>query len=559
MASPLSSLRNSFIGLTDKYLDSALLGADVIDIMGGYIDEHDKDRIRTRLDRYRKAWEFYRGEQWRRTAPNGERKATINVCKKIVNKSTDWLFGRPFQITAPPGNEEVASLCESVWEDNEKESLCWRLGQFGGVCGDAVAQVTTSNLSRFGTALPNNQQRIVIRLLPPKYVHPVYDSVDSGNMIAVLIQFPVRIKESLDNSGKRERPYALYSQYVTPDKIYEYINRDPMPGSPTENKLGEINIVHIRNCYDGERWSGTSDIEDIFDLQEDLNSLATDLKNIIEYHASPTTLVYGAKASTMEKGHNKVWSGLPKDARVENLELKGNLDASRGFLEFMENHIFELAGVPKKAFAGDTALANVSGAALQTALMPLVEKTERKKKSYGPALQRINRLIVRYHTEILGKSLKISDKERQFDTKIMFGNPLPVDERERMEKLRQRLDLGLESRIGALRELYPDRILEKTIEILSDRRQDFAEDIERSRASDTGTSPNLSVFSLGSLALSQGLFDVFEEIDALLLEKSLREKALQAAGEAPLGDATTPAGDAETESSDPDDLPSEEA
>lgn len=534
MPSFLANVRQDFIGLNDKYLESAILGGEVVDVMQSWLDDHDKDRTKQRLERYRNNWKFYRNEQWIRPVANGDPKITLSECRKIVDKGVNWLFGKEISFSAPPGNEEIAAVVDEVWKDNWKTELLWRIGQMGAVTGDCFVQVTAVQEDRDGNPLPDDQYRIAINLIPSRYVHPIYDTVNGGRMTACLIQFPVRVQSVVDQHLRSLPPFALYSLYTTPKQITEFINREPIPGSPRVNPLGELNIVHIRNGVDGDRWSGISDLEAILPLNEIENAVATNIKSIIDYHEAPTTLIFGARANTLEKGAKKVWSGLPKDAKVENLQLEGDLGASVRFLELVKKQIYEEAEIPEKSLGGDLAISNTSAAALQTALLPLVEKTERKRIFYGNGIKKINRLILKLVEMYLEVDLdtNIPNPDSKYETDVVWPSPFPRDETERLTLLEQKLRNGLESRIGAIRELYPDNTREKAIEILADKREDLLREYEAAVASTKQQPPNLGLYATGSIALSTGLTEAFSVIDEIATQSEIDRRSIDAADEA---------------------------
>jgi hypothetical protein len=43
-------------------------------------------------------------------------------------------------------------------------------------------------------------------------------------------------------------------------------------------------------------------------LNRAYNETATDIADIVNYHAAPVTVITGAKASNLEKGPKKVWA-----------------------------------------------------------------------------------------------------------------------------------------------------------------------------------------------------------------------------------------------------------
>ena len=73
---------------------------------------------------------------------------------------------------------------------------------------------------------------------------------------------------------------------------------------------------------------GLSDIQDITDLNRVINETVTLIQDIVDYYASPTTVIIGAKANQLERGPKKVWSIAYDKAKIENLTLGQDLAQS---------------------------------------------------------------------------------------------------------------------------------------------------------------------------------------------------------------------------------------
>ena len=110
---------------------------------------------------------------------------------------------------------------------------------------------------------------------------------------------------------------------------------------------------------------------DIININRAYNETATDIADIVNYHAAPVTVIIGAKASQLEKGANKVWGGLPKDAKVENLE--GGAQGLKGAMEFLamlKKTMHEMTGVPETALGQAQPISNTSG---RGSILPLIK------------------------------------------------------------------------------------------------------------------------------------------------------------------------------------------
>lgn len=290
------------------------------------------------------------------------------------------------------------------------------------------------------------------------------------------------------------RQVFTYTEIMTDDVIEEYLNDELIDSRP--NIIGKVPVVHIPNLpVSGSPW-GLPDCQDIIGLNRQYNEVATSVADIINYHAEPVTVITGAKASQLERGAKKIWAGLPKDARVENLEggYQG-LQAGLQYMEMMKRTMHEMVGVPETALGQVQAISNTSGVALSIQYQPLMNRWEQKRIQYGRGIQRINELAIRtlaikepemlqwtegVNSPLEDDHLPILDPTSPltYFTEVEFPPPLPLDKLVLLNEIQQKFLLGLESREGALRllgEEFPDeKLIEIRDELIADALSDGA-------------------------------------------------------------------------------------
>jgi len=286
------------------------------------------------------------------------------------------------------------------------------------------------------------------------------------------------------------RQVFTYVELMTDEAIEEYINDELIDSRP--NPLGRIPVAFIPNIpVSGSPW-GLSDIQDIISLNREYNEKATDISDIINYHAAPVTVITGAKASQLEKGPKKVWGGLPKDASVFNLELAANLAGPMQYLEMIKRSMHELTGVPESALGQFQPISNTSGVALSIQFQPLMNRYSLKKTTYGRGINQINDLILRhialYQPEAMQwdatNSTVLKDGQIPvldpldpitYRTTLHWPPPLPIDELVKLNEIQMKQGLGLESKRGALRDLGYEFPEEKMQEIFDELVEDAKE------------------------------------------------------------------------------------
>jgi hypothetical protein len=451
-----------------------------------------------RLNRYAQNWAWFLGHHWSHRREMGEPQLTFNYVEAFASFINNFCFGRGVYFRTPLATSAIVpSLLSRVWEvDNDKESLLLELGQLGGVSGDCFIKVAYEE-PWVDPAGGFHAGRV--RVLPINGAHafPEFHPHDRNR----LLRFKLKYK-FWGTTADGTRQVFTYTEILTDTQIEEYINDELLDARP--NPLGVIPVVHIPNTkVSGSPW-GLSDIGGIISLNREYNEKATDVSDIINYHAAPVTVITGAKASQLEKGPKKVWGGLPKDAQVFNLELGANLGGPMDYLAMLKKSMHELTGVPEGALGDVQPISNTSGVALAIQYTPMMQRYRQKTTNYGQGIRRVNELILRTlavkepltfqwdpseSDELKDGQLPVLDPDDPvtYQTECHWPPPLPVDILIKLNEVQMKMALGLESKRGALRELgeeFPDnKSREIFLELVEDAIDQGALDMLKSQIS----------------------------------------------------------------------------
>lgn len=356
-----------------------------------------------RIQRYNEGWRFYFGRQWVYKREDGDPLVTWNYYRKLVNKSVSFLVRGGFEINVPEALEEVTKpYLDEVWSYNKKEALLQDIALMGAVTGDVFLLITYEEPSEMQRRInPFSEGRTRLQLLGSEQVFPTWDPLNTDTLIAVRIEtiyYAERGARQLDRDDRvnhegRQLYTKRFTQIITPDQIVEQFHGDMPVVRP--NALGEISMVHIKNDPIPREYYGLSDGQDLIDIQREMNEKATDISDVVNYHAAPTVVIFGAKAKELERSAKQIWSGLPVDARVETLQSVGELGAATSYLDRVKRTMHELSDIPEGALGGSRAISNTSGVALNMEYLPLIEKTDKKVVQYSLGLQQINYFILR--------------------------------------------------------------------------------------------------------------------------------------------------------------------
>lgn len=464
-----------------------------------------------RLNRYSLNWAMYLGHHWSYRRETGESQMVYNYYRAFTDYIINFTFGKGVQFRSPAATEAIIpDVLKRVWEtDNDKQTVLWEMGQQGGVSGDCFVKVAYEEAYVDSVGRPHPGR---VRILPlnSSFCFPEFHPHDRTRLIRFKLKY-----RFWGTSVEGTRQVFTYTEILTDDRIEEYINDELIDSRP--NPIGIVPVIHIPNVrISGSPW-GLSDCHDVIVLNRNYNEVATDIADIVNYHAAPVTVITGAKASALEKGPKKVWGGLPKDASVFNLEGGGQgLAGATEYLKLIKAAMHEMVGVPESALGQVQPISNTSGVALAIQYQPLMNRYYQKMIQYGNGLKRINELVlltlafkepeVFVYNPVLNGPIKPNqmpvldtNDPLTYETSVHFPPPLPLDKLIVLNEIQQKMAMGLESREGALRQLGEEFADEKLEEIRSERIADAKADgalnliqnqIASSIASLTGILPN---------------------------------------------------------------------
>jgi len=450
-----------------------------------------------RLNRYAMNWAFYLGYHWAQRPDLGEPQLTFNYVRALSDFTTNFVFGKGVGFRSPDATGAIVpSRLQRIWEkDNCKDSTLWEAGSMGSVTGDCFIKVAYEEPWQDPSGMPHPGR---VRILPlnSAFCFPEWHPHDRKRLIRFKLKY-----RFWGTTQEGTRQVFSYTELLTENQIEEYVNDELIDSR--ENPLGEIPVVHISNLPIASSPWGMPDIQDVTVLNRQYNETATDIADIVNYHAAPVTVVIGARASNLEKGTHQTWSIPQKDARVENLlfDPRG-IEQAIKLLDVLKRAMHEMTGVPVTALGEEQAISNTSGVALAIQYQPLMNRFKLKATQYGEGFAEVNRLALKTLFMKEPEALQYDplwdpplrdDQLPQLDpmdpvsyeNTVHFQPPLPVDKLVLLNELQVKMMLGLESKRGALEELgeeFPDEKLQELFkELIDDAEQQAALDLLRAQ------------------------------------------------------------------------------
>lgn len=417
-------------------------------------DEIDFVRVQAfdqeRLTQYEGRWNFYNGAHW--SAAWAEREnfedmpIVMNYARTFLDKHNTMLMGQAPKFRPDPRMSEAdhsrVKWVNEVFERNGREALLWQLAQTAGISGDAFWYLA---LDQGNADIPYPHFRI--QEIWPRYAFPIYG--DGQRMIGFLALWPSR----KDDMGRFE---VDTSDLLGGNGFYwtEQFVMDIKDGrfkSKRANTLGFLPLIHFRNTGRSDSVFGASELDDFMHLNRALNEGTTDIADILGYHASPTTIIYGATLDTLQRGADRFYSGLPADSRVENLEMKSNLASSYEHTRDLFKHVMNMGSVPAHALGETLAMSNTSSAAITLLYWPMIEKRNLRRIFFGQGLKQTAVKLLRMG-EILGM-VESPSNEWGYETDLEWGDTVPRSRGMLLDELRTMSDLTITTRVRMLMEL----------------------------------------------------------------------------------------------------------
>lgn len=430
-------------------------------------------------------WKFYNNQHWKK---NNDKLLSFNYIRAIIDKVNNFISGNKgitFNIKdtyfeEPEEDKERAmeSAVMSVWKENGMRKFIKDALLTGSVTGNTYIYIYV-----------DNNRRIKLLLLDSRYTVPVFNNGDRDDIIAYDVIKPLAYNEkeyvrkvTRYSVGRRE---TYYQKSTEPGaERYEYIE--------VETGLNFIPIVHIENISSPDRYGGRSDIEDVIKLNKTYNEMAEDLRKIIAYYATPTTVITGGSVSQLVRGLGQIWSGLSADANVFNLSLNEDLSASQNFLTLIKDSIHTLTGVPEEILSKVVHISNTSAAALQMLYQPIIQVSDNKTIGYIEGFERVNEIIVEFgirftpDNPLFSKLIDVFGDDyssiiERYKAEPVFNYGLPADRLMELNEIAIELNQGIGSRREVMERLGKTNIPELMDEINADdvRKMTVIPEVER--------------------------------------------------------------------------------
>lgn len=466
-------------------------------------------REQERIAQVRRYWNYYNGHHYDYARQDGEM-PYVNWVYGLVEKSIAWLIGKPPVLK---GREDIHPLIEELYreviENSGGDQLFYDAVQMGSVSGDVLLRVG------YDPDVNHGKGGVMIYVMDSERTFWEYRNIGQKRKLTRVMT----IWDELDpDTGELKTYSEVWSdqdvRVYPPGRVLSArgfaspLEHEPQPSVMTdddgseyavyENPYGELPFVHIPNLFISQHAHGRSDVHDLWVLNKEANEQLLSYKDNVDYHGNPLTLLFGVSARQVEKGASKIWGNLPKDARVENLEVTQTHEAILKYMTMLKESL-AFAHIPYYLTnATDPVKTDTSAAAMRLAFLPLVELTNRKRQTYGLGFKQAFEKALRFMNSLydlqldaldapasrldqkleqmeltdseLGRKLTALRVQPYFYTEVQFQDHLPRNRALELADLSQELQIRVESLTGAMKRLGIADVEGKLAEILDSTR-----------------------------------------------------------------------------------------
>lgn len=345
-----------------------------------------------RFGNYAAALAFYHGTQWSTPARRGSRQLVFNYARTLIRKSASYIFPAPVSFSIAPDSDTPAAeqtanraerLLVGVCHDLDLARLDLALGIDAMVLGDAAVKVTWDEPRARPRVVAVDPATLIVQTAAddPRAIRDVTQAYGlTGTQIGAML---AHTSPEGSDGGIPD---------LDPDRRYPVVERwsddhwrltvagQTVRDEP--NPYGWIPYVIATNDPRPVAFWGQSDLIDLVDVCVELNQRMTVLSRVLELSGAPIAVLENVDGSEgIAVGPGAKWE-LPEGAKAYLLDLLqgGGTEAHTSYIELLYRALHDLSETPRTAFGGSGQ--DLSGAALEVEIQPLVQKVGRKRRMW---------------------------------------------------------------------------------------------------------------------------------------------------------------------------------
>lgn len=395
-----------------------------------------------RLQRYTEFNAYAEGWQQRGTRPDA---LTFNYARTLLRKTVSYIFNAPVAIGIPAEKAATARANRA-----EKQLTAWRdslgltrldisLAMQSLVQGDAAMKITWNHTPGMPSVVAVDPASLTVHTAPD---HPRQVDVVRHLYRATPRQLQHQFGMRVDGAVDPDKPVPTLEEW-SDSRFRVLVNGQSLVD--VQNPYGMIPYIIIANDPQPDQFWGQSDLADLMSVCSEINRRMNVFSQILDLSGAPITVLEGVDGTEgIRVGPGAKWE-LPEGARAYLLDLMqgGGAEIHLKYMDLLFRILHDLSETPRTAF-GDSGR-DLSGAALEVEIQPLVQKVQRKRQQWETAITQRAELM-----------LRMMHHHQQVDT-AGFGTPvaiwppiLPSDTDAAVRNTVARVQHGLLSRRSAM-------------------------------------------------------------------------------------------------------------
>jgi hypothetical protein len=421
---------------------------------------------RARFSRYRHAADFANGRQWPDRPRRGEQRLTFNYAQALLRKSASYVFPMPVTFSVAATSDDPAAQTAASTAEQWLNGLTSRLGLSQldlamapeiAILGDGINKVTWDARTGQPRVTSVDPAAIAVRsdADDPRRINRVVHvySAHPGDLAHL---FP---GANLPTHGTINTTIPVAEIWT--DTSWE-VHIAGQLAKHDPNPYGWIPYVFAANNPPSHGFWGRSDLVELEDVCQEINRRTTILSRVLELSGAPIAVLENVDGSDgITVGPGAKWE-LPEGAKAYLLDLLqgGGAHLHIEYIDLLFRILHDLSETPRTAF-GDSGR-DLSGAALEVEIQPLVQKVGRQRRMWDGLFARRNAMLL--------------DLEERFgstpigghrDSTTIWPAVLPSDTEVAVRNAVARVSSGIQSRRSAIADLghaEPERELQRILD-----------------------------------------------------------------------------------------------
>lgn len=359
-----------------------------------------------------------------------------NFLGLALDRSISLLFGK--EVKFEYATSAAQEFIDTIWEENNKSILLHKLAMYGGEDGTVFVKLVPDSTKVSGW-------RIVAQ--DPVFKHIITDPDDDEHVISYITQYKT-VDLNNHEVGKRETVTINTEDPIQPVISWLIINE--INNRETGGKWVEVSrevwpypdppIIHWQNLpMVGNVWGMPDLPDDVIELQDKSNFANSNINRIIRLFAHPFrwSRMFGGRklgaakdSAELDIGPDKMPNQDNPAAEIFQLPPVGDVPGAVSHAQNLRQMIFDVTRNMDISSMKDKvgALTNFG---LRILFYDALNKLETKRGLYGWGLREINRRLF------------IFSNQEPVDCKVIWEDPLPIDETVLRQNLQIDLSMGV--------------------------------------------------------------------------------------------------------------------